>query len=50
MTSRDNRWYRWQGDELTLALRVQPRAARDEFVAAHERLGRNRPTTGNESR
>ena len=28
-------WYRWQGDELILALRVLPRAGRDEFVAPH---------------
>jgi uncharacterized protein (TIGR00251 family) len=28
-------WYRWQGEALLLTLRVQPRAARDEFVAPH---------------
>lgn len=35
MKPRDSRWYRWKGDELMLALRVQPRAGRDEFVAPH---------------
>lgn len=25
-------WYRWQGEDLELTLRVQPRASRDEFV------------------
>lgn len=24
-------WYRWQGDDLELSLRVQPRASRDGF-------------------
>jgi uncharacterized protein (TIGR00251 family) len=24
-------WYRWDGEDLLLSLRVQPRAARDEF-------------------
>ncbi len=28
-------WYRWEGDELLLFLRVQPRANLDEFVAPH---------------
>ncbi|MBN2886313.1 MAG: DUF167 domain-containing protein [Chromatiaceae bacterium] len=25
-------WYRWKGEDLELALRVQPRAPRDAFV------------------
>lgn len=25
-------WYRWEGEELLLWLRVQPRASKDEFV------------------
>ncbi len=25
-------WYRWEGDDLLLAVRVQPRASRDELV------------------
>ncbi len=28
-------WYRWEGDDLLLSLRVQPRSKRDEFVAPH---------------
>lgn len=28
-------WYRWDGDDLLLQLRVQPRAARDQFVGPH---------------
>jgi uncharacterized protein (TIGR00251 family) len=28
-------WYRWEGDDLLLSLRVQPRSRRDEFVAPH---------------
>lgn len=28
-------WCRWEGEELLLFLRVQPRASRDEFVAAY---------------
>lgn len=28
-------WYRWQGEDLLLQLRVQPRAARDEVVGPH---------------
>lgn len=27
-------WYRWEGEDLILALRVQPKASRDELVAA----------------
>jgi uncharacterized protein len=29
-------WYRWEEEDLLLALRVQPRSRRDEFVAAHD--------------
>jgi hypothetical protein len=28
-------WYRWQGDDLILALRVQPRAGRTAFGEIH---------------
>jgi uncharacterized protein len=28
-------WYRWEGEVLILALRVQPRAGRDEFLDPH---------------
>lgn len=28
-------WYRWDGKDLLLSLRVQPRASKDEFVAPH---------------
>jgi uncharacterized protein (TIGR00251 family) len=28
-------WYRWQGEDLLLVLRVQPRASRDEIVGPH---------------
>jgi len=28
-------WCRWEGDELVIALRVQPRAARDELAGPH---------------
>jgi uncharacterized protein (TIGR00251 family) len=34
-------WYYWQGDDLVLQLRVQPRASRDEWIGpcgAHLRL------------
>lgn len=34
MTGADDRgpcWYRWEGDDLLLSLRVQPRAKRDEL-------------------
>jgi hypothetical protein len=26
-------WYRWEGDDLLLSLRVQPKAVRDAFIA-----------------
>jgi uncharacterized protein (TIGR00251 family) len=28
-------WYRWEGKDLLLSLRVQPRASKDEFVGSH---------------
>lgn len=28
-------WFRWDGDALTLEIRVQPRASRDEIVGPH---------------
>jgi hypothetical protein len=27
-------WYRWHGDDLEVALRIQPRAAKDAFIGA----------------
>jgi uncharacterized protein (TIGR00251 family) len=31
-------WYRWDGADLVITLRVQPRASRDEFVPESGRL------------
>ena len=31
-------WFRWQGDDLLLALRVVPRASREEILADPARL------------
>ena len=28
-------WYRWDGDDLVLNLRVQPKASRDRLVGPH---------------
>lgn len=28
-------WYLWQGDDLILSIRVQPRASRDEIIGPH---------------
>ncbi len=28
-------WYQWQGDQLILSIRVQPRASQDEIVGPH---------------
>jgi len=28
-------WYRWQGEDLLLAVQLQPRASRDEIVGPH---------------
>lgn len=28
-------WYRWDGEDLVLALHVQPRASRDEFAGPY---------------
>jgi len=28
-------WYRWEGDDLLLQLRVQPRASRDGFIGPY---------------
>ncbi|MES9857630.1 MAG: DUF167 family protein [Sedimenticola sp.] len=28
-------WYRWEGSDLLLQLRVQPRASKDQLVAPH---------------
>jgi len=28
-------WYRWQGDDLLLTLRIQPRASRDEIAGPY---------------
>ncbi|HEB97395.1 MAG TPA: YggU family protein [Sedimenticola thiotaurini] len=35
MSGTDDSWYRWEGDDLLLSLRVQPRSGRDAFVAPH---------------
>lgn len=29
-------WYQWQGDDLILDCRLQPKAATDEFVGEHD--------------
>ena len=31
----DRSWYRWDGEDLVLTVRVQPRASRDEIVGPH---------------
>lgn len=31
----DTPWYRWEGDDLLLSLRIQPRASKDELVGPH---------------
>lgn len=28
-------WYRWQGEQLIITLRVQPRASRDEIIGPY---------------
>jgi uncharacterized protein (TIGR00251 family) len=28
-------WYRWEGEDLVLRIRVQPRASRDAFAGVH---------------
>ena len=33
--SGDGDWYRWEGDDLVLAVRVQPRAGRDRIDGPH---------------
>jgi len=35
MKTEQSGWYRWDGDDLLLSLRVQPRSKRDEFIAPH---------------
>ncbi len=35
MKTEERGWYRWDGDDLLLSLRVQPRSKKDEFVAPH---------------
>ncbi len=35
MTHEEGTWYRWEGDDLLLSLRVQPRSKKDEFIAPH---------------
>jgi uncharacterized protein (TIGR00251 family) len=44
MTTGATGWYHWEGEELLLRLRVQPRASRDEFIAPHEDYYRVRIT------
>ncbi|MCP4994422.1 MAG: YggU family protein [Gammaproteobacteria bacterium] len=31
----DTEWYRWEGSDLLLFVKVQPRASRDSFVAPY---------------
>ena len=40
----DGAWYRWDGDDLVLRLRVQPRARRDELAGPRESSYRVRIT------
>ena len=35
MNGQAHPWYRWEGDDLLLSLRIQPRSGRDEFVAVY---------------
>ncbi len=35
MTGQEHPWYRWEGDDLLLFLRIQPRGGRDAFVGVH---------------
>ena len=35
MTQAGQGWYRWEGDDLLLSLKIQPRAGRDAFVAPY---------------
>jgi uncharacterized protein (TIGR00251 family) len=35
MTTDVASWYCWEGDDLLLSLRIQPRAGRDGFIAPH---------------
>jgi hypothetical protein len=35
MSDDGENWFHWDGDDLLLSLRVQPRAKKDEFVAPH---------------
>ena len=30
-------WYHWEGDELILSLRIQPKASRDAFCGPYDR-------------
>lgn len=35
MSRQSHHWYHWEGDDLLLSLRIQPRSGRDEFVAVY---------------
>jgi len=35
MNGQAHPWYHWEGDDLLLSLRIQPRSGRDEFVAVY---------------
>lgn len=35
MGAAEGEWYSWDGDDLILSLRVQPRSRKDEFIAPH---------------
>ena len=35
MSRKETSWYHWEGDELLLFLRIQPRASKDKFVGPH---------------
>lgn len=35
MKTEERGWYHWEGDDLLLSLRVQPRSKKDEFITPH---------------
>ncbi|MCB1760315.1 MAG: YggU family protein [Gammaproteobacteria bacterium] len=39
-----NRWFYWEGDQLHLSLRVQPRASQDQWVGPQQEYCRVRIT------
>ena len=38
-------WYRWEGEDLLITIRVQPGASRDEIVGSHDDALKIRITT-----